>query len=55
MYAFSEKYEALLSDFGKGRKMVLSTSGNDVVSSRMMSVIQTDGTFLEFRLLRLMI
>ncbi len=45
MHSFTEKYEAFLSDFGKGRKMVLSTSENDIVSSRMMSVIQMDGTF----------
>jgi len=44
MHTFSEKYEAFLSDFGKARKMVLSTSENDIVSSRMMSVIQIDGT-----------
>ena len=44
MHTFSEKYEAFLSDFGKARKMVLSTSENDIVSSRMMSVILIDGT-----------
>ena len=45
MHTFSEKYEAFLSDFGKSRKMVLSTSENNKVSSRMMSVIQIKGTF----------
>lgn len=45
MHTFSEKYEAFLSDFGKAKKMVLSTSENDIVSSRMMSVIQMNGTF----------
>lgn len=45
MHTFSEKYEAFLSDFGKARKMVLSTSENDIVSSHMMSVIQMNGTF----------
>ena len=45
MHTFSEKYKAFLSDFGKARKMVLSTSENDIVSSRMMSVIQMNGTF----------
>lgn len=45
MNTFSNKYKAFLSDFSKGRKMVLSTSENDIVSSRMMSVIQIDGTF----------
>ncbi len=32
-------------DFGSAREMVLSTSYNDVVSSRMMSVILLDRTF----------
>lgn len=42
---FDEKYDAFLSDFGKGRTMVLSTSENDRVSSRMMSVVRIDGVF----------
>lgn len=42
---FSDKYRAFLLDFGKGRTMVLSTSENNKVSSRMMSVIQIDGIF----------
>lgn len=45
MDTFSVEYEAFLSDFGKGRKMVLSTSENNIVSSRMMSVVQIDGIF----------
>lgn len=45
MNTFSQKYGAFLSEFGKGRKMVLSTSENDRVSSRMMSVVQIDGAF----------
>ena len=45
MSVFCDRFDAFLSDFGKGRKMVLSTSENDVVSSRMMSVVQIDGTF----------
>lgn len=45
MDTFSEKYEAFLSEFGKARKMVLSTSKDDIVSSRMMSVILMDGRF----------
>ena len=45
MIEFSEKLRSFLSDFGKGRTMVLSTSENGVVSSRMMSVVQTDGVF----------
>ena len=42
---FSEKMQSLLADFGKGRKMVLSTSAEGLVSSRMMSVVQLDGIF----------
>lgn len=42
---FSEKLQQFFEDFGKGRKMVLSTSENDIVSSRMMSVVQFGGAF----------
>lgn len=42
---FPDKIQSFLSDFGKGRKMVLSTSENDKVSSRMMSVVQINGFF----------
>ena len=42
---FSEMLDTFFSDFGKGRKMVLSTSENDRVSSRMMSVVQIEGRF----------
>ena len=45
MNPFHEKYRAFLEAFGQGRKMVLSTSENDVVSSRMMSVVRLDGAF----------
>lgn len=45
MIAFHNNYNAFLSAFGKGRKMVLSTSENNKVSSRMMSVVQIDGVF----------
>lgn len=45
MNTFSQKYGTFLSEFGKGRKMVLSTSENNRVSSRMMSVVQIDGIF----------
>ena len=45
MDVFSEKMQSLLADFGKGRKMVLSTSAEGLVSSRMMSVVQLDGIF----------
>ena len=45
MDVFSAKMQSLLADFGKGRKMVLSTSAEGQVSSRMMSVVQLDGVF----------
>lgn len=45
MNTFSEHFEAFLTDFGKGRKMVLSTAENNIVSSRMMSVVLIDGVF----------
>ena len=45
MELFEERMKAFFTDFGKGRKMVLSTSENDRVSSRMMSVVQFDGNF----------
>ncbi|MBQ8175494.1 MAG: pyridoxamine 5'-phosphate oxidase family protein [Oscillospiraceae bacterium] len=45
MTTFQDNYTAFLSDFGKGRKMVLSTAENNRVSSRMMSVVQIDGVF----------
>lgn len=45
MDTFLEHLEAFLTDFGKGRKMVLSTCENNVVSSRMMSVVLIDGAF----------
>ncbi|MCM1507879.1 MAG: pyridoxamine 5'-phosphate oxidase family protein [Ruminococcus flavefaciens] len=45
MTIFSDKIKIFFSDFGKGRKMVLSTSENNRVSSRMMSVVQIDGEF----------
>lgn len=45
MNDFYEQYNAFLNEFGKGRKMVLSTSLNDRVTSRMMSVIQQSGIF----------
>lgn len=43
MDIFSEKLNAFLSDFGDGRKMVLSTAHNNRVSSRMMSVVMIGG------------
>lgn len=43
MDTFEEKYSAFLLEFGKGRKMVLSTAEKDRVTSRMMSIVQIDG------------
>ncbi|MBQ4363918.1 MAG: pyridoxamine 5'-phosphate oxidase family protein [Oscillospiraceae bacterium] len=45
MDMFEEKYEKFLSDVGESRIMVLSTSENDVVSSRMMSVVRIGDRF----------
>lgn len=45
MEQFPEKYGAFLEEFGRGRKMVLSTSENGRVSSRMMSVVRINGGF----------
>ena len=45
MNLFNDKYNAFLTGFGQGRKMVLSTSENNKVSSRMMSVILINGEF----------
>lgn len=42
---FEEKYSSFLDEFGKGRKMVMSTAADGIVSSRMMSVVQTNGVF----------
>jgi len=57
MSKFREKYESFLTEFSKGKTMVLSTSENSKVSSRMMSVVcingafyfQTDRTFRKYR------
>ena len=35
MSLFNDKYNAFLAEFGQGRKMVLSTSENNKVSSRI--------------------
>lgn len=45
MNIFFDKMEIFFSDFGKGRKMVLSTSENNKVSSRMMSIVKIDNKF----------
>ena len=42
---FQEKLESFYSDFGTGKTMVLSTSADGIVSSRMMSVVLIDGKF----------
>lgn len=42
---FDDMYKAFLLEFGKGRKMVLSTSLQDYVTARMMSVVQREGIF----------
>lgn len=57
---FWQAYEAFYQELGKSRKMVLSTSLDDVVTSRTMSVIvldqklyfQTDRTFRKYRQLK---
>ena len=40
---FIEAYEHFLKKLGKGKRMVLSTSYNDIVTSRTMSIIQMNG------------
>ena len=45
MNEFDSKYSELLKIFSKGKSMVLSTSLNNKVSSRTMSVICIDGKF----------
>lgn len=45
MNEFDIKLNKFFSEFGIGRRMVLSTSENNVVSSRMMSVVLIDGVF----------
>lgn len=39
------KKTALFDEIGESRKMVLSTSFEEYVTSRMMSIVITDGTF----------
>jgi len=43
--SIEEAYARLLEEIGPGKHMVLSTAEDNRVSSRMMSVIQTDGQF----------
>lgn len=45
MRMFAEKYGNLLTEFNKGKAMVLSSSENGRVSSRMMSIVCFDGFF----------
>ncbi len=53
---FEEEYMSFWTEFGKSKKMVLSTSYHDVVTSRTMSVVslggmlyfQTDKTFRKY-------
>lgn len=45
MSTFFYEYEKFLFDFGKGRKMVLSTAEDNIVSSRMMSIVLINGIF----------
>lgn len=43
--SFRDNYKNFLNEFGKGKHMVLSSSENDKVTSRMMSIVQSDGLF----------
>lgn len=53
---FEEEYIKFWQEFGKSKKMVLSTAFNDIVTSRTMSIInlngklyfQTDNTFRKY-------
>lgn len=57
---FSEEYKRFWKEFGNSKKMVLSTSLNNVVTSRMMSIVvidgklyfQTDNTFRKYEQLK---
>lgn len=57
---FQEKYTKFYQEFGESKKMVLSTSLNDVVTARTMSIVvlneklyfQTDRTFRKYRQLK---
>ena len=40
---FREKYKEFVMEFNNGKTMVLSSSENDKVTSRMMSVVCVDG------------
>lgn len=57
---FQEEYVKFYKEFGESKKMVLSTSLNDIVTSRTMSIIvldeklyfQTDKTLRKYRQLK---
>ena len=57
---FAQVYENFYKELGESKKMVLSTSSNDVVTSRMMSIVvinkklyfQTDRTFRKYNQLK---
>lgn len=57
---FQEEYTKFYKDFGESKKMVLSTSLNDIVTSRTMCIIvfdkklyfQTDKTLRKYRQLK---
>lgn len=57
---FKEAYKNFYEELGESKKMVLSTSLNDIVTSRMMSIVvinekiyfQTDRTFRKYRQLK---
>lgn len=42
---FENEYRKFMEEYGRGRKMVLSTSLSDKVTSRMMSIVMIDGKF----------
>lgn len=42
---FKKTYESFLETFGQGKTMVLSTSFQDKVTSRMMSIVLINGKF----------
>ena len=45
MSVFKEKFEEFIMEFKKGKTMVLSSSENNKVTSRMMSIVCIDGLF----------
>ncbi len=45
MNNFSNKLSEFFDEFGEGKKLVLSTADNNKVTSRMMSIVQINGSF----------